>query len=365
MESEFVFLDSTEFNSNSFNFESYKLKSLGSRGQKGTVRIVITDIVYKEVLNSLLNYIEKAHTDIKGLILSEKFRTIRHLIPESAKAVEDIDFELLKTRSKEQLDKFIKEAKIDIIDTGDVQVNDVLQLYFEKLPPFGESKKKNEFPDAISLIALRDWCKKTGNNIYIVSKDKDLTNLSHITNSFIELEDVGKFLEIVIEDEQQEKHEFDKFIRFFSDSHRQEIQDQIENVFLTNEFAASDYELDATFTDPEVLNVTILSSYVINADEERIVLDVRAKIEYQLRVKHLDYENAPYDSEDDRYIYVNSVAYTFQEKIIQEGTLEYEIISFPPQSWDDVLLQDSNLDPDFIEVDLEQVDRLNEMEIFD
>ena len=142
METEYVFLDATEFVSNSFNFESRKLTSLRDRGERGTVRILTTDVVYREVVARIARYAEEAQSEVRKLVNSEKFRTLRHLIPAVVETVTDVDFVAITARSKAQLDEYIERAQISVLDTADVRIGDVLGLYFDKQPPFGEGKTR-------------------------------------------------------------------------------------------------------------------------------------------------------------------------------------------------------------------------------
>ena len=48
----------------------------------------------------------------------------------------------------------------------------VLAAYFEKQPPFGHGKNKAEFPDALVLETLREWCAKNELNMAVVSLDQ-------------------------------------------------------------------------------------------------------------------------------------------------------------------------------------------------
>lgn len=47
-------------------------------------------------------------------------------------------------------------------------------IIISKKPPFGETKKKDEFPDAFVLAALEGWCEKNNERIYVASTDPDL-----------------------------------------------------------------------------------------------------------------------------------------------------------------------------------------------
>lgn len=81
MDTPFVFLDTTEFISNSFNFKSRKLSTLLEKVQNGTVNILTTDVVYREAVSRIGIYAKEGHKEIEKFLESNRLRTIRHLSP--------------------------------------------------------------------------------------------------------------------------------------------------------------------------------------------------------------------------------------------------------------------------------------------
>ena len=67
-----------------------------------------------------------------------------------------------------------KEAKAEILLAMKVDAATVFQKYFQKKPPFGPGKKKEEFPDAFVLTSIEDWCSWKNQKIYVVSTDGDM-----------------------------------------------------------------------------------------------------------------------------------------------------------------------------------------------
>jgi hypothetical protein len=55
-------------------------------------------------------------------------------------------------------ERFLREAKVEIVSAADVSGSELLRLYFAKEAPFSATKK-DEFPDAITVLALEQWCR--------------------------------------------------------------------------------------------------------------------------------------------------------------------------------------------------------------
>jgi len=74
-----------------------------------------------------------------------------------------------------RVDNFVKSTGALEIDCGRyVSISEVLSKYFMNSPPFAESgKKKQEFPDAIVLMAVEKWAVENGKTVLAIADDKD------------------------------------------------------------------------------------------------------------------------------------------------------------------------------------------------
>jgi hypothetical protein len=100
---------------------------------------------------------------------------------------------------KKLVQRFFEDCLAEEIELPKDALPTVLDLYFEKRPPFGAGKKKAEFPDALVLEALRAKAGINGESIYVISEDTDfaaackecmhleiLPTLSHFLNCYNE-----------------------------------------------------------------------------------------------------------------------------------------------------------------------------------
>ncbi|MDN3559254.1 PIN domain-containing protein [Vreelandella neptunia] len=84
-----------------------------------------------------------------------------------------IDSTEIEGLAESRVNKFIESTGALVLESGDyVSVSELLTEYFSNKPPFAETgKKKNEFPDAIVLMAIEAWADE--NDIYVLAVAKD------------------------------------------------------------------------------------------------------------------------------------------------------------------------------------------------
>ena len=173
-EYEAILIDTSVFDQNGLRLEKGLLKKL-TQFKKSPIIFLFPDVIAKEI---------KSH-------LHDKIKTSRNALEKSLNDAEDHLFfegdtlkeaksKLLDTRSVDEvaesrLNEFISETGAEPLECGALlTVSNLLDQYFENKPPFAATgKKKNEFPDAIVLLAAEEWAKKENKNILAIAKDKD------------------------------------------------------------------------------------------------------------------------------------------------------------------------------------------------
>lgn len=86
-----------------------------------------------------------------------------------------IDSKEIDGLAEGRVTQFIDSTGALVIQCGEyVTVTEVLSQYFSNSPPFAESgSKKNEFPDAIVLLAVEEWAKIEGKTVLAIARDDD------------------------------------------------------------------------------------------------------------------------------------------------------------------------------------------------
>ena len=146
------------------------LKGLGARG----FRFVLAGTVAKEVELHVENAAEVAFRTAKkgvGTALGA-FDTVN---PSRQELMKQITRGLKPEQiARERLDQFVRDTSCEVLkDTERVEMADLFGRYFTGQAPFGDGRKKDEFPDALALLALEEFARSEMAGMLVVSKDKD------------------------------------------------------------------------------------------------------------------------------------------------------------------------------------------------
>jgi hypothetical protein len=142
------------------------LSKLVEFAKQGHLHLLTTEVTKGEIKSQLREALADAAASVKKheVVLrqagaGEAFTTIADA--DTAIAALDAAFE-----------KFLKDTKaIDVPLTADLSA--LLGDYFARRPPFS-TKKKSEFPDAVTIASLLAWCAQKDTTAYVVSGDPDL-----------------------------------------------------------------------------------------------------------------------------------------------------------------------------------------------
>lgn len=271
-----VFLDTTVFEAELFDFESRHIKALCSLVREGYLQILLTDVTKREIESHIVEAVQSA---VRGLAVFRKDRqhgVLRHFGEMFRPLYLKHDAEALSNQLKDRFEAFCRECGATVLPTGDLKVGPILDKYFSGKPPFGDGRKKHEFPDAISAAALVAWKVDSRELLWVVSADDDWRR--------------------VCEDRHQWDKSLPEFLAYFPDP---EIVSKIKGTLLTSgefndELAA--YFMDVSFYVPKANgNVTrvsgvktkVIKVLVTDVEDVEAVADVRFWVEY---CAHLTFE---------------------------------------------------------------------------
>jgi hypothetical protein len=229
----------------------------------GKFRLVFSEITLRELSAHIAKKTEEARSTLrKGLADVGSY----WLIPEARRNEVLTDFiggGDHKAKANERIQGFLNRCGgVVVPSAGHVDVAQLVKLYFDVKAPFESSKdKKNEFPDAITMMALESWAKKAGTAVLFVTKDKGCRTYCDASGHLAAVDDLGDALSLI-----QER-----------DEHRAKLSDAIAERIekglypnllegIADEIAASIDVVDWTpeassycYYDPEMGEVAVLS----------------------------------------------------------------------------------------------------------
>jgi hypothetical protein len=309
LETRNIFIDTSVFIGNSYGTND-KFKQLAKLANKELVKIWVSKII----LNELRKNIERDLNSSKDII-NEYIKNLNS----KARILKSIDeykpyFDLPKVniavdinRFNDNIDSFIKESKAQIVPHDLASINDIVDNYFSGQFPFNRGEKKHEFPDAIILSSIDNWCKKNNSKIYILSNDNDI--LGYKSKYVIPTKDLSGILNL-LNRELETKERLDKIDRMYLEF-ESELRDEIESSFLS-EYDTSLYDFE--IEDISVTSI-ILGKYDITFINDREVeLEVNVFLEFIAEIEYNDYSSATHDTEDDVWYNVELVTQKIEKE---------------------------------------------------
>ena len=162
-----LYIDTQVFKNHHLRFDSKELIALTDTFTKGGLRLLIPEIMERELFRHFLREAKKVSV---AIIKAHNAYPVNKLALVELPSLEELKtkcFEEMKRQWFSFKEHFVIE-KLPIVGN----LNEVVDWYFDVRPPFSEKKEK-EFPDAFILSALDQYHKQYHANIAVVSGDND------------------------------------------------------------------------------------------------------------------------------------------------------------------------------------------------
>jgi len=348
-EYEAILVDTSIFDAHGLKLEKGLLGKL-SQFKDSDIYYLLPDVIKGEVKSHLENKVKSARASLEKALNDAG----DHLFFEGSELNDAksilIDSNEIEGISESRVDKFIANSGALVLECGNyVSVSDLLQQYFQNEPPFAETgKKKNEFPDAIVLLATEAWAEENSIRVLAVARDGDWKNYCEISDNIDYTEDFADalskfnkettpfaFLSLLVEKLEQEDDDAADFVK--------KIHNCVESYF---DGFTPDQEADSFhYWEPDGchgwLNDFELSDNnfkIVDHAEDYIVLEVSANITVEVEG---EFSLSQYDSIDRDHVYIGSVTATITEEFTSEILITVR---------GDLIGSLSDLDVEYIEV---------------
>jgi hypothetical protein len=340
-----VFVDASIFIGAGFNMESRDLRMLEALVENETLSIVTTDIVTREVHSHITKDMkvakaahERFRKDSRVLTAVDTSRGLREQFDEAKveKAVHDA------------FDDFLKRTQAVIITVDKLEVSLVLEAYFAHTPPFGDGEKRKEFPDALSIAALRQWCSaKKIKELAFVTGDSLLLQAAESIENVETFEALRSLFDEVYDDARTD------FVKRQLIKRKKEIAKRITEQFSDRGFYVSDHfegeVTEVTVTDVDLSDDEDLYD-IVDLDEDSATVSVFVDVEYRAELTYGDENLASYDSEDKTVTFWGNIEESVKRTENVEVQIEVSLDGIDADAFDieDVSM---GLDTVFIETD--------------
>lgn len=321
LQSHKIFIDTQYFVRAGLNFQNSALISFKNLCEQDLLSHVTTSVVTKEVKRKIEQSIKDALTARQTF--KRKASILASIDDEQTNSLFiDIDENEIHQKAITVFNNFISSCKTIIVDSKNIDTEELLDIYFNQRPPFSDGKK-SEFPDAISLLSLQSHLNES-EKIYIVSDDNDLKEFCKNDVRFIAIESLDKMLDIYSEHSNKLTSAVKEYISKSREKLCSKIKTCIENADVFNSSSWEDSEVE----DLHVIDIGEIDPSVIYISDEECKITFEVEIEYMFIVSGPDFNNGIYDREDGRTYTFNTTTHNCQtkESFIVEINLSYQFI---------------------------------------
>jgi hypothetical protein len=328
----YVFVDTQALRKARFDWNGRTLSRLADFAKAGQLRLLVTDITVGEVKSQLRELLAEASSSvIKHSGILEQLG--------ASTAVEHMkDQTTALTTLEAAFDEFLKRTNaVNVPLISDVK--SVLEDYFARRPPFS-TKKKAEFPDAISVASIRSWCQQHNSTAYVVSDDPDLRGCCSEDGPLFHSDSI---LEIISQATvSQEVHDaLEKALgasEYLSDRLAEEIK------HFDVEFSRYGRDVRGGIVAAQIdavhsINVTSLN--VVEEEGQTFTCEVEVEAEIALDIDvevegHHGYTEDEYEPTRRYSVSQTTIEYVYPEVVVRfelsTGSLEFESISLVSQT---------------------------------
>lgn len=172
LRSRYLFIDSSIYHSNNFQFLLRDLEALTRLLNLDQASLILTSITVAEVKRHLRVQSKEAAS------AAQSFRTKGKVLRNIPSFSSSIIFNSVSAKEIEDelvagFECFLSAKNVEVVSVDVGSAEKVFERYFSILPPFSE-KKPDEFRDAFVLEALRAHADENNIRIHVVSTDNDM-----------------------------------------------------------------------------------------------------------------------------------------------------------------------------------------------
>ncbi len=283
----------------------------------GTIKVVLSNIVVRESKKHLAKQVKKICGIARKLRKEVLQESTEHLIKYiGLKRLLEISQEkdTLIPKSEELFDNFIRDLNAEILGTDLINLESIIDDYFEINPPFEEGeKKRKEFPDAFIANQIRNRFGTT-EDVAIVSNDNGFKKACQNTQNHFFFSSLGELFDTINKEKKEAYAETISIINVLQ-SH---IDSDLIKYIKSNEnieVRGLSYDKDGIesgfdYDESYLHNVSNIAFKVYSVDEmtgesSKVTLLCTADISADCYFE--DYDNASWDSETQEFVFVETI----------------------------------------------------------
>ncbi len=312
-----VTIDTNIFDAAKYDLsEDSTIRLLQNYVKEGTIKVVLSNIVVRESkkhLEKQVNKVCSVSRKLRSELLKESTPyLIEHIGLNKLLEIERDKASLVK-KSEELFDGFLSDIKAEILNNDLIDLDIIINDYFEINPPFEEGEiKRKEFPDAFIANQIRKRFDGT-EDVAIVSNDNGFKNACKEAKNHFFFNSLGDLYNAINKEKKAytETINIIKEIQFRISSVVSEYISNNENIDVIGlshdrDGIETGYDYDETYLE----NLGDTSFFIHSVDqisEKTSIVTLNCSADISVNCYYDDYDNAPWDSETKEYVFVDTI----------------------------------------------------------
>lgn len=330
-----VFLDTSIYISSNYGFTSQLFSALKARIDNKQATLGITKITIAEVESNIRQGVIEAEQSIEKT--RKQARILRNATTGTISSLFNAwDKDNVIEELIDRFHVFLKEFDVVVLGYEEIDVESVFGLYFNKKPPFGDGKKKDEFPDAFVMGILENWGDSETQSVYLVSADNDFVSNDGDFPHLERIKSLADLLSLL-------SFKYEELAPLCAKAY-ENVREAV-NIQITSKFAETGFYIDDQQGDVNEVSDVEMNDYdprLLWVDYDGAIgfvhceFEVIAKINFIAHLSYDDLATAAYDSEDkvlipwntideevnSSEIIMTTVVFSFNKENINECNLE-------------------------------------------
>lgn len=312
-----VTIDTNIFDAAKFDLsDNGTIRLLENYVKSGKIKVVLSDIVIRESKKHIAEQVKKVCGIVRtaradALNISNELLISSIGLNEMLTIVRNKD-ELI-AKSEKEFDDFLRAVDAEILGSELIDVNAVLNDYFGTEPPFEKSeKKKSEFPDAFIAQQIRNRFGET-EKVVIVSNDKGFIRACQERENHLFFNSLGDLYNAISKEDaayDETKAVIKELQVRISAAVKKYIKDneniEVHGLSYDKDGIESGYDYNEFYIH-SISEVTFSVHSVDEISEKTSIVTLSCKADISADCYYEDYANAPWDSEEKEYVFVDTI----------------------------------------------------------
>lgn len=339
-----VFIDTATFQAAQFHFSARQFRALlAAVPRNARLRLLLPAATVGEIDRRMIAAAADAINALKAARNAHPLLGKLAHFPQNP-AADTAVLTSLRSRLETEWAEFKNQFDVVELDYSEIDLAEIMTWYQEQKPPFGAGDKRKEFPDAFAFAAIRNYSRRTGELVAVVSPDNDFKHACTGVSNLIYFNETAPFTSALLAQEAR----FADAARLAAGL-RSEIISRIGSIFPDRAFDhADDPDGRGAVEDVTVISVRLEDDalVVVELDDNGFEVQFTATVEYEAHASYSDPDSWISGDPGDGVFYLHTRAGTVTDEAEVNGTIRFSV----DDEWQSAEIASCAIDEDHIEM---------------